>query len=91
MKFNSNERGIEGLCLDCDGNIIACGGSKQGGTGPLVYVFSPAGSVVETQALPADMPMRCAFGDADLGTLYVTTGTGELYRGKSIGRKGLKR
>ena len=46
----------------------------------------------ETHALPpdADEPMRCAFGDPDFGSLYVTTGTGELYRVKSIGRKGIK-
>jgi len=89
-KFGSNERGIEGLCLESEGNIIACGGSIQGGAGPLVYVFSPTGSVLETHTLPTDTPMRCAFGDTDLGSLYVTTGTGELYRAKSIGRKGLK-
>jgi sugar lactone lactonase YvrE len=90
-KFGSNERGIEGLCLGSDGNIIACGGSKESVTGPFVYVFSPSGSLLETHALPADTPMRCAFGDTDLGSLYVTTGTGELYRAKAIGRKGLKR
>ena len=92
-KFGDTERGIEGLCLDSSGNIIASGGSKQGGAGPFVYVFSPSGALFETHALPADadMPMRCAFGDADLGSLYVTTGTGELYRATSIGRKGLKR
>ena len=90
-RFSSSERGIEGLCLDSDGNIIACGGSKESGTGPFVYVFSPSGSLLETHALPADLPMRCAFGDADLSSLYVTTGTGELYRGKTIGRKGLTR
>ena len=91
--FGANERGIEGLCLDSDGNVIGSGGSKQGGAGLLVYVFSPSGSLFETHALPpdADMPMRCGFGDADLGSLYVTTGTGELYRAASIGRKGLKR
>jgi gluconolactonase len=92
-RFGDTERGIEGLCLDKDGNIIASGGLKQSGAGPLVYVFSPSGSVLETHALPvgADAPMRCAFGDADLGSLYVTTGTGELYRAKSIGRTGLRR
>jgi len=53
-------------------------------------VFSPSGSVLETHELLADIPMRCAFGDGDLCSLYVTTGTGELYRAKSIGRVGLK-
>jgi gluconolactonase len=90
-KFGDTERGIEGLCLDSSGNVIASGGSKQGGAGPFVYLFSPSGTLLEEHALPpdADEPMRCAFGDADLGSLYVTTGTGELYRAKSIGRRGL--
>lgn len=92
-RFGDRERGIEGLCLDEDGNIIAVGGSKQGGAGPLVYIFSPSGVMLETHPLAADAdePMRCAFGDPDRGSLYVTTGTGELYRATSIGRRGYKR
>src|SRR5262249_48464189 len=55
-KFGASERGIEGICVDADGNIIACGGSKQGGDGPMVYVFSAAGAVVESHPAP-DIPM----------------------------------
>ena len=34
-------RGIEGMCLDADGNIVACAGWQRSGPGPLIYVFSP--------------------------------------------------
>jgi len=37
------------------------------------------------------MPMRCAFGDGELDSLYVTAGDGCVYRAKGIGRRGLKR
>lgn len=84
-------RGIEGMCLDSDGNIIACGGWRKSGPGPLIYVFSPSGAILETHAVPGDQPMRCAFGDADLGSLYVTTGDGNVYRAKATGRRGFKR
>ena len=85
------QRGVEGMCLDSDGNIVACGGWSRNGPGPLIYVFSPTGVVLETHALPADLPVRCAFGDADLGSLYLTTGGGELYRAKAVGRRGHRR
>ena len=81
-------RGIEGMCLDSGHNIVACAGSRQSGPGPLVYVFSPGGVVLEAHPLPFDMPMRCAFGDADLCSLYVTSGDGGVYRAKTE-RKGL--
>jgi len=85
------ERGIEGMCLDSDGNIVACAGWKKGGGGPVIYVISPAGTILETHPAPADMPMRCAFGDAGLASLYVTAGDGALYRAKNTGRRGVQR
>ena len=91
QSFGANDRGIEGMCLDSDGNIVACGGSRQSGPGPLIYVFSPSGAVIETQPAPDDAPMKCAFGDAGLGSFYVTTGGGHLYRAKGIGRRGFAR
>ncbi len=84
-------RGIEGLCLDHHGNIVACGGWKRSGAGPLIYVFSPSGAVLETHPLPGDLPMRCAFGDTDLESLYVTTGEGNLFRARAAGRRGMPR
>ena len=89
--FPPGERGIEGMCLDSGGNIVACGGWKKNGPGPMVYVFSPSGTIIEKQPAPADLPMRCAFGDEGLSSLYLTTGEGYLYRAKAIGRSGLKR
>jgi len=85
------ERGIEGMCLDSEGNIIACAGWKKSGVGPVIYVISPSGTILETHPAPADMPMRCAFGDAGLTSLYLTAADGGLYRATDIGRRGYKR
>ncbi len=85
------QRGIEGMCVDREGNVVACAGSRRAGPGPLVCVFAPGGQVLESHALPADLPMNCTFGDADLGSLYVTTAGGELYRVPDCGRKGQTR
>lgn len=73
-------RGIEGMCVDREGRIHACAGWKRSGPGPLVYVFSPSGAVLATHAVPADAPVGCAFGGADL---YVTTEGGELHRARN--------
>jgi gluconolactonase len=81
-------RGIEGMCTDREGNIVACAGWKKSGPGPLVQVFSPAGAILESHPVPSDQPMNCAFGDADLASLYVTTAAGELLRASDCGRRG---
>lgn len=81
-------RGIEGLCVDADGNVIAVGGWRRAGAGPLVYVFAPGGRLLESHELPEDRPVNCAFGERDLATLYVTTEAGHLLRARSTGRKG---
>jgi gluconolactonase len=91
QEFGSTERGIEGICVDSDGNVIACGGSSNSGVGPMIYVYSPAGALIEKHPAPADNPMRCAFGDADRGSLYLTTGEGHLYRAQGIDRKRVRR
>jgi gluconolactonase len=91
VTFMAVERGIEGMCLDSEGNIVACAGWKKSGAGPVIYVISASGTLLETHAAPADMPMRCAFGDPGLTSLYVTAGDGGLYRAKNTGRRGLAR
>jgi gluconolactonase len=91
LTFTAVDRGIEGMCLDCDGNIVACAGWKRGGAGPMLYVIDPQGTIVEAHPAPADLPMRCAFGDAGLGSLYMTAADGGLYRAKDTGRRGLAR
>ncbi|HYC49273.1 MAG TPA: SMP-30/gluconolactonase/LRE family protein [Burkholderiales bacterium] len=91
LNLAPNERGIEGMCLDSEGNIVACMGWAKSGCAPAVVVISPGGTILETHAAPADAPMRCAFADADLGSLYVTAADGALYRARGTGRRGLKR
>jgi gluconolactonase len=81
-------RGIEGMCVDAGANIVACAGWRRSGPGPLVYVFAPTGAILETHEIPGDVPLNCAFGDADFGSLYVSTAAGEVFRAKSTGRKG---
>ena len=91
LTFTAADRGIEGMCLDSEGNIVACAGSKRGGAGPMVYVLSPQGTILESHPAPADMPMRCAFGGPALDSLYLTAGDGGLYRASNIGRRGHRR
>ena len=73
-------RGIDGMVLDTEGNIVATAGFQQSGPGPMVYVFSSTGDILEKHPMPVDRPTNCTFGGADLRTLYVTTGGGHLFR-----------
>ena len=72
-------RGIDGMVLDTEGNIIATAGSTDSGPGPMIYVFSPSGEVLEQHPVPCYKPTNCTFGDADLKTLYVTSIEGHLF------------
>ena len=81
-------RGIEGMCVDASGNIIACAGSAESGPGQLIYVFSPEGAVQATHEVPAGTPLNCAFGDAGLESLYLSTVEGHLYRIAVTGHRG---
>jgi gluconolactonase len=73
-------RGIDGMCLDQDGNIVATAGWELGGPGPSIYVFSPSGKVLERHPVPCKRPTNCTFAGPDLATLYVTTIEGHLFR-----------
>ena len=81
-------RGASGMCIDSDGNIVVAAGSTKSGPGPMVYVFAPSGQVLESHRVPAESPTNCAFGDANLGTLFVTTEDGNLFAVKDTGRTG---
>jgi gluconolactonase len=81
-------RGIDGMCLDADGNIVATAGWRRSGPGPLVYVLSPHGAVIESHPFPVDLPNKCCFGGPGLDTLFVTTAGGQVYRAKT-NRRGL--
>jgi len=83
--FGEN-RGIDGMCLDEDGNIIATAGWELGGPGPMIYCFSPSGKVLEQHPVPTKRPTNCAFGGAEMTTLYVTTIEGHLFRAKTARR-----
>lgn len=89
--YRGAHRGAGGMCIDTDGNIILAAGSKTSGPGPLIYVFAPSGRVLESHPVPAQAPTNCAFGGADLGTLFVTTEDGRLLQVKDTGRKGMAR
>jgi len=80
-------RGIDGMCLDDEGNIIATAGWQQSGPGPMIYVFAPNGRVLETHPVPFDRPTNCTWGGPDLRTLYVTVATGHLLAVQT-GRRG---
>lgn len=81
-------RGIDGMCLDVEGNLVATAGWKESGPGPRVYVFSPEGEVLETHPYPTDRPTNCTFGGAELRTLYVTGADGCLHAARTQ-RQGL--
>ena len=76
-------RGIDGMCLDRDGNIVATAGWEVSGAGPMIYVFSPTGRVLETHPLPASRPTNCCFGGPDLTTLFVTTTQGHFFKAET--------
>ena len=76
-------RGIDGMCLDAEGNIVATAGYEEAGSGPMIYVFSSTGRVLETHPLPSVRPTNCCFGGADLTTLFVTTGEGHFFKAQT--------
>jgi gluconolactonase len=90
-EFDAGERGIEGLCLDRAGHIIACAGWTRNGAGPRIYVYTPDGELLESHVAPCELPMRCAFGGAGLDSLYLTGGDGCLYRTQAGVRRGMER
>lgn len=75
-------RGIDGMVLDPEGNLVATAGWQESGPGPMLYVFAPNGRVLATHPVPFDRPTNCTWGGADLDTLYVTVGTGHLLAAK---------
>jgi gluconolactonase len=71
MTSAEGEDAIDGLKVDVEGNVYACG---PGG----VWVISPGGEHLGTLRLP-EAPHNLAWGDADGQTLYVTALT-SVYR-----------
>jgi gluconolactonase len=75
--------GIDGMCLDSEGNVLGAAGSEESGPGPMIYVIAPSGRVLETHPYPGEQPTNCAFGGADLSTLYVTGFDSGLHRAET--------
>jgi gluconolactonase len=88
--YRGPQRGIDGMCFDSDGNIVATAGSYASGPGPMIYIWEPNGRVLETHPMPVgvDSPTNCTFGDLDQRTLYITTVGGHLFRVRNTGRRG---
>ena len=86
--FRGAHRGLDGMCPDTEGNIIACGGWRQAVPGPMVYVFSPTGRVLETHPVPVNWLTNCAFGGRGLDTLYVTTRGCHFFQINNTRRRG---
>lgn len=85
-------RGVAGMCLDADGNIVACAGYAKAGPGPVVMVVSPSGAVLRSTVLAFDLPANCCFGGGSArGVLYVTTEEGHLLASSDCGREGFDR
>ena len=49
-------RGIDGMCWDTEGNIVAACGWELSGPGPRVAVFAPDGTALEEHAGPGGSP-----------------------------------
>lgn len=78
-------RGGDGMAVDAEGNLwVAAGLHRRRGTSetldtrPGIHVISPLGKLLAFVETPEDTITNCAFGGADLRTLYVTCGKGLL-------------
>ncbi len=76
-------RGIDGMTLDDEGHLIATAGWELSGPGPMLYVFTPKGRVLETHPVPMNRPTNVTFGDHDLRTLYLTGNDGCLWAART--------
>ena len=78
-------RGIDGMTLSSEGNIVACTGWEISGPGGNVIVFDPKGRIIETHPTLANRPTNCTFVGEDL---YVTSIGGHLLVAKNTGMTG---
>jgi gluconolactonase len=76
-------RGIDGMTLDAEGNIVCTNGWENSGPGPMISVISPKGRVLETHPVPAARPTNICFGGPDLTTVFVTTTQGHFFKAQT--------
>lgn len=81
----------DGMTLDTNGNLLSARWDGHG-----IFIYSPAGELIEKIELEAARPSACIFGGENLDELYVTTAAagetdtvdGCLYRITGLGRQG---
>ena len=76
-------RGISGMCVNSQGNILAVAGSDVAGPGPMLYNITAAGRILESHPLPEE-PTNCATGGPNQGDVYITTVEGSLFRAGGV-------
>ena len=74
-------RGGDGMGIDVEGNVYVAAGMNQLrdtsetlNNPSAIYVFSPAGQLIQQIPIPQDTLTNLAFGGPDMKTLYVTAG-----------------
>ena len=74
-------RSGDGMSIDVKGNLYVAAGlntlrgtSETLDTKPGIHVFAPSGKMLKFIPISEDLVTNCAFGGADLKTLYVTAG-----------------
>tara|TARA_B100000686_G_scaffold208379_1_gene215302 strand:+ start:1774 stop:2643 length:870 start_codon:yes stop_codon:yes gene_type:complete len=78
-------RGIDGMTLSSDGNIVACTGWEISGPGGMITVLDPSGRIIETHPTPALRPTNCTFIGEDL---YVSSIEGHCLVARNTGMTG---
>ena len=78
-------RGIDGMTLSSEGNIVACTGWEISGPGGMITVFDPKGRIIDTHPTPAERPTNCTFVGEDL---YVSSIEGHLLVARNTGMSG---
>ena len=78
-------RGIDGMTLSSEGNIVACTGWEISGPGGNITVFDPKGRIIETHPTPALRPTNCTFAGEDL---YISSIEGHLLVARNTGMTG---
>ena len=87
---DSGHRGIDGMALDSDGNIVATCGWEVSGPGPMICIFDKKGRIILSERTPCMRPSNIAFGGKNLEDIYITSLEGHLYRVRNSGLKGNK-